>query len=105
YGGHSPVRPFRQPLEPPATRVPLAARASEVNALAGRVIFDLVLRELEPDQLLERRTCDSALNRRVGHGIDRRFGLPSLARPRKDGADVRRKSRGSAIDPYRRLDA
>src|SRR5579884_2916043 len=88
----------------------LAAWGNGVNAsfddrLAGRVVLELVLGELKPDQMLEGRIGDrrpdGGVRKRVHGGV----GFAGLTRPGEDLANPRRQGRRGAIDSNGGLDA
>ena len=73
-------------------------REGQVNAtfgevLAGCVVLELVLRQLEADQMLEGRVGDCGAHARIGKRVNGGVGLAGLARPGEDLADIRRKRR------------
>src|SRR5690348_7155485 len=75
----------------------LAMAANEVNALARGVIFELVLRQLEADQMLEGRVRDRLGDPGVRHRIDCGFRFAGLALAGEDLAHVGGKSDRGAV--------
>ena len=108
--GNGETLPRSHPASEPAGDArALAASPEGVNAslavrLAGCVVLELVLRQLEAHQMLKRRIRNRAADGRIGERIDRCLSIARLARPSEDAANVVRKRRDRAIDAYRRLD-
>src|SRR5256885_11260037 len=81
-----PIASYRRRAEPWPRRRTESTR---------RVVLDLVLRQLEPDEVFEGRVSDGGADRRVGQGVDSGLRFAGLARPGEDLADVRRECRGA----------